>query len=130
MPLFVLNSLESKIALQDHRVLKVVGGNETEAQPEPLADVGNKVAVKRAVENKDVSNKGVKRSDSLTKDEKTENNTKERERSNNGRSRRFVQRGETGLKRRHTVGGTRDFDKVILDPFFSSIKHQFHIDTF
>ena len=61
--------------------------------------------------------KGVKRSDSLTKDEKTENNVKARERDmrttgNAGqRLRRFVQR-ESGLKRRHTVGGTRDFDKA------------------
>lgn len=79
-------------------------------QPELLGEVG-KVAVKRAVEGKD-SSRGVKRSDSLTKDEKTENNTKEKERSSGRSSRRFIQRGETGLKRRHTVGGTRDFDKV------------------
>lgn len=89
-----------------------------------MAERPNKsnVGVRRDSKSVDVS-KGVKRSDSLTKDEKTENNTKAREREmrqsvgNNGqRPRKFVQRsGESGLKRRHTVGGTRDFDKVILD---------------
>lgn len=69
--------------------------------------------------------KGVKRSDSLTKDEKTESNTKARERemrqtgNSSGQKasgKKFVQRsGESGLKRRHTVGGTRDFDKVITN---------------
>merc|ERR1712071_743651 len=29
-----------------------------------------------------------------------------------GGHKRFSQRGESALKRRHTVGGTRDFDKV------------------
>ena len=53
----------------------------------------------------------IKRSASLTKDEKTESNTKARERER-GKPKRFAQRGDSGLKRRHTVGGTRDFDKV------------------
>merc|ERR1712071_371361 len=52
----------------------------------------------------------VKRSDSLTKDEKTVCNTKAREKERGHK--RFSQRGESALKRRHTVGGTRDFDKV------------------
>lgn len=81
--------------------------------------------MKRDSKSGEVS-KGVKRSDSLTKDEKTESNTKAREREmrqsvgNNGqRPRKFVQRsGESGLKRRHTVGGTRDFDKVIAQEGF------------
>ena len=68
----------------------------------------------------EVFSKGVavKRSDSLTKDEKTESNTKTRLMGSNGGERRttrkFTQRqsGESALKRRHTVGGTRDFDKV------------------
>ena len=80
-----------------------------------ITSTETKVAVKRPVELKVHDNK-VKRSDSLTKDEKTECNTKlARERLNGGsagRPKRFVQRGESGLKRRHTVGGTRDFDKV------------------
>lgn len=102
------------LIIQENNPAVAVGGNEGE-QLESLGDVG-KVALKRAVEVKEGGIKGVKRSDSLTKDEKTENNTKERERSaNNGRTRRLVQRGETGLKRRHTVGGTRDFDKVKED---------------
>lgn len=80
------------------------------------------IGVKRVVDSKVLDlGKGVKRSDSLTKDEKTENNVKARERemrmTNPGqRLRRFVQR-ESGLKRRHTVGGTRDFDKAF---------HQWH----
>ncbi|KAI9550295.1 hypothetical protein GHT06_001943 [Daphnia sinensis] len=76
------------------------------------------VSVKRESKSADIG-KGVKRSDSLTKDEKTESNTKAREREMRQTSvgqkmpRKFVQRsGESGLKRRHTVGGTRDFDKV------------------
>ena len=84
------------------------------------------VGVRRDSKSADVG-KGVKRSDSLTKDEKTESNTKARERemrqtgTNNGQkaSKKFVQRsGESGLKRRHTVGGTRDFDKVIFQLAF------------
>ena len=83
-----------------------------------------KTAVKRPVDLK-VRDVKVKRSDSLTKDEKTECNTKARERerltnnnssssssSSGQRLKRFVQRGDSALKRRHTVGGTRDFDKV------------------
>lgn len=77
------------------------------------------VSVKRESKSADTG-KAVKRSDSLTKDEKTESNTKAREREMRQTSvgqktpRKFVQRsGESGLKRRHTVGGTRDFDKVI-----------------
>ena len=58
-----------------------------------------------------IGRKGVKRSDSLTKDEKTESNTKAREREmrqtigNNGqRARKFVQRSEESrLKRRHIM---------------------------
>ncbi|XP_032780420.2 rho GTPase-activating protein 21 isoform X10 [Daphnia magna] len=76
------------------------------------------VSVKRESKSADTG-KAVKRSDSLTKDEKTESNTKAREREMRQTSvgqktpRKFVQRsGESGLKRRHTVGGTRDFDKV------------------
>lgn len=78
-----------------------------------LSQVLQEADLKKRVDLKD---KGVKRSDSLTKDEKTENNVKARERDlkNPGqRLRRFVQR-ESGLKRRHTVGGTRDFDKASL----------------
>lgn len=84
------------------------------------SDRSSRVSIggKRVVESKVLElGKGVKRSDSLTKDEKTENNVKARERDlrttgNAGqRPRRFVQR-ESGLKRRHTVGGTRDFDKA------------------
>lgn len=78
------------------------------------------VGLRRESKGSGDTSKGVKRSDSLTKDEKTESNTKARERemrqmgsSNGQRTRKFVQRsGESGLKRRHTVGGTRDFDKV------------------
>ena len=90
----------------------------------PTDDEPAKPALKRPVELKVHDNK-VKRSDSLTKDEKTECNTKLRSgassssasatssSSSSGRAqRRFVQRGESALKRRHTVGGTRDFDKV------------------
>merc|ERR1712071_617695 len=66
-------------------------------------------AVKRSVELKSHDMK-VKRSDSLTKDEKTVCNTKAREKERGHK--RFSQRGESALKRRHTVGGTRDFDKV------------------
>ncbi|XP_065564401.1 rho GTPase-activating protein 21-B-like [Artemia franciscana] len=65
----------------------------------------------------------VRRSNSLTKDEKTESNNKAREyhrRTDSNRlhenrhSRSLRVRGtrDSGLKRRHTVGGTRDFDKV------------------
>jgi len=72
-------------------------------------------ATKRSGELKSLDIK-IKRSDSLTKDEKTECNTKAREREqrgvHNGRPKRFFLRGDSGLKRRHTVGGTRDFDKV------------------
>ena len=100
-------------------------------QEAELADRSNSktssVGVRRDSKIADVG-KGVKRSDSLTKDEKTESNTKARERemrqtgTNNGQkaSKKFVQRsGESGLKRRHTVGGTRDFDKVIFQPAVS-----------
>ena len=46
---------------------------------------------------------------------------------NNGqRARKFVQRsGESGLKRRHTVGGTRDFDKVIQFVWDCRDEHMF-----
>lgn len=95
------------------------GGLKSEAE---LADRPNskQSSVRRESKSAEVG-KGVKRSDSLTKDEKTESNTKARERemrqtgNNNGQKapKKFVQRsGESGLKRRHTVGGTRDFDKV------------------
>ena len=88
--------------------------------------------MKRETKSADVS-KGVKRSDSLTKDEKTESNTKACEREmrqtigNNGQqARKFVQRsGESGLKRRHTVGGTRDFDKVIQFVWNCRDEHMF-----
>lgn len=87
-------------------------------------------AVKRVVESKGLNEAGkaVKRSDSLTKDEKTESNTKMRQMGNSAgqRTRRFVQRtGESGQKRRHTVGGTRDFDKVRLFLLFLLKRIQF-----
>ncbi|XP_046460146.1 rho GTPase-activating protein 21-like isoform X12 [Daphnia pulex] len=85
-----------------------------------LADRANskQPSVRRESKSAEVVGKGVKRSDSLTKNEKTESNTKAREREmrqtgGQKTAKKFVQRsGESGLKRRHTVGGTRDFDKV------------------
>ncbi|XP_046651469.1 rho GTPase-activating protein 21-like isoform X6 [Daphnia pulicaria] len=85
-----------------------------------LADRANskQPSVRRESKSTEVVGKGVKRSDSLTKNEKTESNTKAREREmrqtgGQKTAKKFVQRsGESGLKRRHTVGGTRDFDKV------------------
>jgi hypothetical protein len=88
--------------------------------------------VRRESKSTEVVGKGVKRSDSLTKNEKTESNTKAREREmrqtgGQKSAKKFVQRsGESGLKRRHTVGGTRDFDKVI----FNSVPIPLDVDPF
>jgi len=68
--------------------------------------------------NKD-SNSKLKRSDSLTKNEKTESNLNKRRQLEAGRWNNAVKlKRKTGsaidrsIKRRHTVGGTKDFDKV------------------
>ena len=107
---FFLLSIIYQVFSNTIQLRSQVEGSEAEAEERT-----NSSATKRSVELKSLDIK-IKRSDSLTKDEKTECNTKAREREqrgvHNGRSKRFFQRGESGLKRRHTVGGTRDFDKV------------------
>lgn len=55
----------------------------------------------------------LKRSDSLTKTEKTENNiSRRREMASKHRSKRKNGMPDRSIKRRHTVGGTKDPDKV------------------
>lgn len=70
-------------------------------------------------ENRSESNSKLKRSDSLTKNEKTESNlNKRRQLAEAGRWNVVKLKRKTGsaidrsIKRRHTVGGTKDFDKV------------------
>lgn len=64
------------------------------------------------------SNSKLKRSDSLTKTEKTESNLNKRRQLEAGRWNMVKLKRKTGsaidrsIKRRHTVGGTKDFDKV------------------
>lgn len=67
----------------------------------------------------DTNNTKLKRSDSLTKNEKTESNLNKRRQLEAGRWNNVVKlKRKTGstidrsIKRRHTVGGTKDFDKV------------------
>merc|ERR1712071_430079 len=75
-------------------------GNEAETTEErtSTSSSSKSSAVKRSVELKSHDMK-VKRSDSLTKDEKTVCNTKAREKERGHK--RFSQRGESALKRRH-----------------------------
>lgn len=64
----------------------------------------------------------LRRSDSLTKSEKTETNMKRRQMENTAKKNRNDKEGKLkrrngasknrNIKRRHTVGGTKDFDKV------------------
>lgn len=70
-------------------------------------------------ESRSESNTKLKRSDSLTKNEKTESNLNKRRQLEAGRwSNAIKLKRKTGsaidrsIKRRHTVGGTKDFDKV------------------
>ncbi|KAJ9597846.1 hypothetical protein L9F63_011288, partial [Diploptera punctata] len=61
------------------------------------------------------SNTKLKRSDSLTKTEKTESNISKRRQQEmliSGAGIRTSNRSKRSIKRRHTVGGTKDFDKV------------------
>lgn len=62
------------------------------------------------------SNSKLKRSESLTKTEKTESNISKRRQSVRKESATKLKRKngmpERSIKRRHTVGGTKDFDKV------------------
>lgn len=70
-------------------------------------------------ENRSDSSSKLKRSDSLTKNEKTESNlNKRRQLVESNRWNMVKLKRKTGsaidrsIKRRHTVGGTKDFDKV------------------